>query len=101
MIGLEKGRRRYLLLMVAGALYFAGWISAVSYFNISQKWAHEKELKTVETTVVPKLAAEAGCEHWRADQMKALALQPLQVGVEDLPKNCPHPKVSLPPLPKK
>ena len=44
--------------MVAGIIFYVGWISSAAYFNISGRWENEHRLVHVETMVVPKLKTQ-------------------------------------------
>lgn len=41
--------------MSVGAIFYVGWISSISYFNVSQHWKNDKTLAVVQTQVVPAL----------------------------------------------
>ena len=71
-----------------GALVLLGWFASSAY--------HGTLVGEKAKQAIPVLKAEAGCEHWRADVNKKLALQPTIVDPKQIPRDCPHP--TTPPL---
>lgn len=83
------------------AIFLAGWISCSAYYGTLHLTQKAETLQTVETKVVPKLAAEAKCEHVRADKTTVVAKQAIKGALVDsapipspsaIPKDdCNHP----------
>lgn len=67
-----------------------------SYFLKTPELSKKAEtLQAVQTQVVPALKAQVGCERWRVEQTKKLALQPTVVDPKDVPPDwCAKPPPS-------
>lgn len=68
-----------------GAAFIAGYMFSSA--------AHKTAFSDKAAIVLPKVEAEAGCEHWRAGVTTKLALQPMMVDPKAIPKDCAHPTV--------
>ena len=87
----ETAKRRFvIILMVAGAFSGGNWFRSVK--------DKEAVLATIqkEAAALPKVQAEAGCEHWRAGVATKLALGSDMVDPKQIPKDCVHPHIDLP-----
>lgn len=71
------------------ALVLLGWFASSAYHGTLTAAKVEKAL--------PAVQAEAGCEHWRADTTAKLALSPNMITPAQIPKDCAHPKIDVPP----
>lgn len=61
----EGRERRAMIVMAAGAIFYAGWVSSAAYFNIAGRWQDQNKLVHVETHDVPKLKTalkQANCD---------------------------------------
>lgn len=70
-----------------GGLILLGWFASSAY--------HSTLTASKAIKAVPALQAEAGCEHYRAETTKKLALQPTIVDPKALPRACAHAQVDL------
>lgn len=70
--------------------FLLGWVTCGAYYGTLHLEQAKTTLQVEQTKVVPALAAEAGCERWRAEMAKKLALQPTVVDPTQIPKDCPH-----------
>lgn len=85
------------------AVFLSGWIGCSAYYGTLHLKQKEQTLHTVQTSVIPKLAAAAHCEDSRANKVTVVAKQAIKgansdsapiPAVSDIPKdNCPHPGV--------
>lgn len=84
-------------MLVAGAFSAGNWVRSIKDHEIALPWLHQ------QAAIVPKVEAEAGCEHWRADKSAAIAKQAIKGALVDdapipdaasLPQDCAH--VALP-----
>lgn len=75
-----------------GLAFLVGWMGSSISHQTAVTDKATSALHIVQTQVVPKLKAEAGCEHWRAETNKKLALQSQMVLSSQIPLDCPHPK---------
>ncbi|TXH15071.1 MAG: hypothetical protein E6R03_07990 [Hyphomicrobiaceae bacterium] len=69
--------------MVAGAIFYAGWIASAAHFNVAARLENEKRLVYVQTQVVPKLQTQLrqlGCDN---DQLVEKAIYAIATG-EDM-----------------
>lgn len=83
--------RRADMVSALGATFVIGWLSCSGYYSITHLWQVQAS--------VPKIQAEAKCEHHRADVSTHLAVQAIVSAESDdavtpstqaLPKDCPH-----------
>jgi hypothetical protein len=74
-------------LIAAGAFSGGNWFRSIK--------DQERSLPGIEraAAALPKIQAEAGCEHWRAGVATKLALSPNMVAPAQIPKDCAHPGV--------
>lgn len=71
-------------------LFLFGWFASSAFHGTLTATKAEKAL--------PAIQAEAGCEHWRANVTTKLALGTQMVNKAQIPGDCPHPKVDIPPV---
>lgn len=57
---------------------------------------HQTAKTDTAAAVLPKVEAEAGCEHWRAKVATNLALGTSLVAPSQIPKDCAKPVISVP-----
>lgn len=91
---------------LAGAIFFAGWITSAGYFQVAAHWDQSTELQTIESVTLPKLASVAGCQTKRANIAKAEAVKSENGADADIASipNCAVPTSVLPaphPVPKR
>lgn len=66
-----------MMVMAAGAIFYAGWISSAAHFNLAARWQNEHKLVALETQVVPKLKTQlkqANCDKGKIAQVAVLAV---------------------------
>lgn len=83
-----------------GMAFIVGYITCAAMNHtavIPWLWQQRAVAVQDQKVLIPKLAAEANCEHKRADTASALAVQPEQVDPSELPQDCPHVSLSVPP----
>lgn len=73
-----------------GMIALGAWGDGIFNGTAKLPWLHQQAavLHDVQTSEVPALKAEAGCERWRGDVNQDLALRPTMVQQSDLPAAC-------------
>lgn len=65
------------ILMAAGLVFWAGWVSSAGYFRVKHLWNNQHKLIAVETTVVPKLKTQVrqlSCDRTKLAQVAQQAV---------------------------
>ncbi len=79
---------------IIGIAFVTGWLSSAGYYNLTHLWQQKNQLHTIQTTVLPKLKAQANCEHIRAEVNEQI-IEEATIGIRPQPgevsADCPHP----------
>lgn len=76
-----------------GVAFVMGWLASSGYYNLAHLWQQKNQLQTIQTSTLPKLKAQANCEHIRAninEQIAQEAIEGARPLPDDVAPDCVH-----------